>query len=106
MRGDHVAPVGDVVAETGYSHRHFIDLFRSSVGLAPKLFCRVRRFRRAVARLSAGPGSDTEVALEAGYSDQAHLIRDFREFAGITPGECRRRGTRRPGHVPSRRPGR
>lgn len=94
--------IGDVVQETGYSHRRFIDLFRSSVGLPPKLFCRIRRFQRAVVRLSSGSGSVAEVAFEAGYSDQAHLTRDFQEFAGITPGEYRRRGSHRPGHVPVR----
>lgn len=92
------APVGDVVGETGYSHRHFIHLFRSSVGLAPKVFCRVRRFQRALVRLSAGD-LITEVAFEAGYSDQAHLTREFHELAGLTPGEYRRSDSRRPGHV-------
>ncbi len=53
-------------------------------GLTPKKLCRVLRFRRACALGSLGlPWS--LVALDAGYFDQAHLIRDFREFAGTTP---------------------
>jgi AraC-like DNA-binding protein len=94
--------VGEVVRQTGYSHRRFIDLFRHSVGFGPKLFCRVRRFHRAFNRLSDGPVPASGVAFETGYSDQAHFIRDFRDFAGITPGEYRRVEPARPGHVPSR----
>lgn len=96
------ARVGDVVRETGYSHRRFIDVFRQSVGLGPKPFCRVRRFQGAFARLADPCASAVQVALEAGYSDQAHLVRDFRELGGITPGAYRRSTPARPGHVPIR----
>lgn len=96
------ARVGDVVRETGYSHRRFVDLFRHAVGMGPKIFCRLRRFGRAFDELSSCPGSIAALAFASGYSDQAHLNRDFREFAGITPGEYRRLRPDRPGHVPVR----
>jgi AraC-like DNA-binding protein len=83
--------VSAVVAESGYSHRRFAELFRESVGLSPKRYCRVRRFQRALARAGSGraiPWAD--VALDAGYSDQAHLTREFVEFSGVTPTEYAR----------------
>jgi AraC-like DNA-binding protein len=78
--------VGEVVAQSGYSHRHFIALFRQVVGLSPKAYARVRRFQDTLARLTADrTAAWTDLAAEGGYSDQAHLIREFREFAGIAP---------------------
>jgi AraC-like DNA-binding protein len=76
--------VGEVVAETGYSHRRFIALFERAVGLTPKVHCRVLRFQRALAAARDGRAW-SEVALAAGYSDQSHLVREFGELAGITP---------------------
>ncbi|HEV2448151.1 MAG TPA: helix-turn-helix domain-containing protein [Candidatus Sulfopaludibacter sp.] len=55
-------------------------------GLAPKHLSRVLRFRRACQLASAAARPEwAGIAADAGYFDQAHLIRDFREFAGATP---------------------
>jgi AraC-like DNA-binding protein len=54
-------------------------------GLTPKQLCRVLRFRRASALAARGRPRWSAIAAEAGYFDQAHLIRDFREFTGQTP---------------------
>ncbi len=54
------------------------------MGVSPKRLARILRFRSAYVALARG-GAQTEVALEAGYSDQAHLLRDFRELAGAPP---------------------
>ncbi len=93
--------VSDVVTETGYSHRHFAALFRDQVGLTPKVFCRVARFQRTLNEARANPGMRlADLALHAGYSDQSHFSREFREFAGITPEEYRRSAPTFPNHVP------
>jgi len=85
-----VDDVGAVVEETGYSHRRFIGLFRAAVGLAPKLYCRVLRFQDALRLLAGQPSASlVDVALAAGYSDQPHLNREFRELAGVSPVEYR-----------------
>lgn len=79
--------VRDVARELGLAQRQFIQLFSSHVGLTPKVFCRILRFQRA--RLLAEK-LDTprwaELALNCGYFDQSHLINDFQEFSGSTPG--------------------
>lgn len=95
------ADVREVVRETGYSHRRFIALFNRTVGLTPKLYCRVLRFQRGV-ELTAAKQSPSlvEVALLAGYSDQPHFNRQFREFAGVTPGEYEELSPLSPNHVP------
>lgn len=78
--------VREVVRQTGYSHRRFIALFQRAVGLTPKLYCRVLRFQHGLT-LSPSKQSNVDLAITAGYSDQPHFNREFREFAGVTPGE-------------------
>ena len=79
--------VRDVVRESGYSHRRFIELFRRSVGLTPKRYQRLSRFRAALAAVDLdAPPTWADLALAAGYSDQAHFSREFRAFSGVTPG--------------------
>jgi AraC-like DNA-binding protein len=97
------AEVGAVIDETGYSHRRFLDLFRSAVGLGPKVYCRVRRFHAAIERLAASPGAAcADVAAAVGYSDQAHMTREFREFAGVSPKAYRALAPNSARHVPVR----
>lgn len=93
--------IGEVVEASGYSHRHFVKLFRGDVGLAPKAFERVVRFQRVVAALAGErTGSIAEVAQAAGYADQAHLTREFRALAGVPPGRYLRTPGPHPNHVP------
>jgi AraC-like DNA-binding protein len=82
--------VGEVVRESGYSHRGFVAVFRRNVGLAPKLFTRVRRFQGALRGFEARPAATwADIAAAAGYSDQAHLTREFVELAGVRPEQYR-----------------
>ena len=83
--------VRKIQLDTGLSHTRFIQLFREHVGLTPKLFGRVRRFRAVLDRIEKGlPVNWAELAADCGYFDQAHLIHDFRAFAGVTPLEYSR----------------
>lgn len=82
----HLASVAAVTQAVGLSAKRFIEHFKSDIGLTPKRYCRVQRFRRAVRRANRGRSVDwMRVALDAGYYDQAHFIHDFREFSGLTP---------------------
>jgi AraC-like DNA-binding protein len=80
-----VARVDEIQQRTGYSPRHFIDLFHSTVGLTPKHFYRVQRFSNVLTRLARGGARLADVAAAAGYADQAHFSREFRELAGVAP---------------------
>jgi AraC-like DNA-binding protein len=81
-------PIAELARDAGWSRRHFTARFTRAAGLPPKTFARVLRFQRAKDLLSAAGGpSLSEIALDCGYYDQAHLNRDFRAFAGCTPTE-------------------
>jgi AraC-like DNA-binding protein len=79
--------IGRLAAEVGWSHRHLIDRFRRQVGLSPKTAARLVRFDGVWRRLDQAGGRPDWglVAAEAGYADQAHLVREFRQFTGTTP---------------------
>ena len=62
--------------------------FQDVVGVSPKVLARTIRFEEIRKRLMFDPDTSlTDLAYEFGYTDQAHFIRDFREFADRTPGE-------------------
>lgn len=80
--------IADLSRETGLSPRRFGSLFREHVGMSPKRFARLQRFRSAVADARNGAGIEwTRIAADCGFYDQPHLVREFREFCGMTPGE-------------------
>ncbi|HUB07167.1 MAG TPA: helix-turn-helix domain-containing protein [Myxococcales bacterium] len=80
------APVSRVAAGLRVSERHLRRVFREALGLGPKTFARLARFRRALdaAREDDGAGW-ASIAAAAGYYDQAHLIAEFRAISGATP---------------------
>jgi AraC-like DNA-binding protein len=76
--------VTDLARMGGWSERRLSQIFREQVGFAPKVWCRLQRFQRAVRELRAGadiPWAD--VALDCGFYDQAHFANEFRSFSGI-----------------------
>ena len=108
--------LGSVATEVDCSHRTLIAKFRTCVGFPPKTVARLLRFNRAVRSLDRlnrtradGPSGKpylevgrtedrrvsaiqwADLAADCGYFDQAHLIKDFREFAGMTPNAFVRR---------------
>jgi len=87
LHGSHGrAPIRELADEVGWSHRRLIQRFRDQIGLTPKLLARVIRFDRAVRQLRvATTDSLAELAFDCGYFDQAHMNREFREFAGTSP---------------------
>lgn len=76
--------VASVSAALGSSERQLERRFLARVGVTPKRFATLRRFERAVARATAAT-TLTAAALDAGYYDHSHFIRDFRRFAGVSP---------------------
>jgi AraC-like DNA-binding protein len=93
--------VRDVSDDLGLLPRTLTRRFRDQTGLTPKLFARVRRLQRVVAAVEPGRPADwARLAAEHGYCDQAHLIDDFRDLAGITPGGYRPRSAAERNHLP------
>lgn len=89
--------VRDLIEATGYSERQVLNLFRKHVGISPKQFARVQRFRRLLCSLGGAedpwlgsgpllPQDWAGLAAAHGYADQSHLSHEFRALAGITPG--------------------
>lgn len=92
--------VGAAVRASGLSHRRFERQFRQAAGLNPKAWQRVRRFQRAVNALAAREGpAPADLAAALGYSDQSHLVREFRAMAGLTPGRFRALAPEEPNHL-------
>jgi transcriptional regulator GlxA family with amidase domain len=87
LRSNGAAQVEDLASNAAISRRHLERVFLRKVGIGPKLFSRIVRFQH----LLRAPQSDWALmAADSGYFDQAHLIRDFREFTGQTPMAWRR----------------
>ena len=97
LLADPQARTEDVAAQVGLSLRQLRRRCHAAVGYGPKTLQRVLRFRRFVSQIDAnlqvpqasrgGPGHrDLAVlAVQAGYADQAHLTRECRGLAGLTP---------------------
>ena len=81
------ARIDELARDVGWSRKHLGARFRDQVGLTPKVAARVMRFESLLARSrSRGRRTWSELAATCGYFDQAHLNRDFAEFAHTTPG--------------------
>jgi AraC-like DNA-binding protein len=84
--------IGSLCETLGYSRKHLVAQFREHVGMTPKTLARIVRFRRVIRMLERVPQVNwAAIAAACGYYDQAHLIRDFRQFAGSTPSAFVRR---------------
>lgn len=85
--------VEELAAALGVSRQYLATQFRDHVGLPPKLFARICRFRSARAAALAASAATASpygrdwasLALDSGYFDQSHLIRDFHDFTGTSP---------------------
>lgn len=72
--------------DAGISQRQLRRLFDYYVGDTAKTFSKIVRFQH-VLRASAQNSSDKKLFYDAGYYDQAHFIREFNHFYGVTPGK-------------------
>jgi len=101
QRAPQVARIAAVARTLGISERRLGELFREQVGMAPKRYARIARFRRLVENTDRRrPIAWAEVAVDAGLHDQAHLVHEFRAFAGVTPGAWAAHAGPHDSHVP------
>ena len=68
------------------SQRRFIQVFKAEVGMTPKLFSRIQRFQQTRTIIQHNPSINwADLAVDLGYFDQSHFIREFLEFSGLNP---------------------
>jgi AraC-like DNA-binding protein len=83
-RDDGQCTVDDLAREAGVGARQLDRLMLANVGVTPKLFLRMLRFRKAIA-LHDRQQSWAHIAADCGYHDQSHMVREFKQFAGQSP---------------------
>ena len=76
---------------TGFSTRQLQRVANEDIGLSPKELGRILRFQQALPAVLRGNENHTTVAAAYGYSDQAHMIREFNRLTGYSPGFWRKR---------------
>lgn len=81
--------VQEVAAASGMGVRRLQRWFRQEVGVGPKQLSRIGRLQRSLPLLADARRKISHVALDAGYADQAHFGREFRQLSGITPARFR-----------------
>jgi AraC-like DNA-binding protein len=82
-------------ADLGVSRQHLTRKFDEQVGVSTKMFSRVWRLQSTVKRIRHVHDIDwSDLALDSGYYDQAHMISEFRELAGVNPTALQTRDTR------------
>lgn len=80
--------IHQLAEETGYSTRYLRKQFQEHVGIPPKLFSNIVRFQHSLYMLTKRNNCTIwDVINENGYHDQAHLIKEFKKFASITPNQ-------------------
>src|SRR5207245_3233041 len=80
------ASVTAIARRTGSTPRHLQRRFAARVGVTPKTLARILRFQNTLRHRAAQGGRDwLRIAIDCGYTDQSHLIRDYAEFSGETP---------------------
>ncbi|XXU85776.1 helix-turn-helix domain-containing protein [Sorangium sp. So ce1099] len=89
LEGGEVRVEG-VADRLGVTARHLRRAFLENIGIGPKEFARAVRLQRAV-RMASTSCDWARIAADTGYYDQAHLIADFRQLVGLTPGAFFRR---------------
>ncbi|MCO5160149.1 MAG: AraC family transcriptional regulator [Mesorhizobium sp.] len=84
-------PLADIAGLVSLSESHFSHAFKVSTGIPPHRWQMQERIRRVQDLLVGSRSSLAEVAITAGFSDQAHFTRVFKTYTGVTPTEWRRR---------------
>ncbi len=79
------ARIGAIADRIGWSRKHLAQRFADEVGLPPKAVARIARLKRAMAAAKARDCGWAAIAADCGFSDQAHLVREFRDLAGAPP---------------------
>lgn len=98
---DRGIPVARVASKLGQLPKSFVRRFRGQTGLSPKRFSRVLRMQRCLRSVAGSREVDwAGLAAEHGFTDQAHMIHEFRELTSLSPTAYRPRSAGEHNHVP------
>ncbi|HKX79955.1 MAG TPA: helix-turn-helix domain-containing protein [Novosphingobium sp.] len=86
-RDADIATVEALAEQVGCSRRTLERLCKRSFGFPPKILLSRQRFMRSLSGFVTNPSSTWTDAIDPRYHDQAHFVRDFRRFMGMTPTE-------------------
>ena len=90
LRAGGNVSIASLAPALGVTRQHLARVFALHVGVPPKMFARVARVRRALAKARVAAHIDwAALALETGYYDQAHLAGEIRELTGRSPSAWR-----------------
>jgi AraC-like DNA-binding protein len=94
-RSHGAARIDSLCRHLGVSRKHLGTVMHAHVGLSPKAYARMFRFRRVIDLVQSGGRAPdwAQLAVSCGYYDQAHFNHEFREFAGMSPGEFAHAGS-------------
>ena len=88
LREPEIKTVDDLAIRTGMGKRSLQRLFSEYVGASPKWVIRRYRLHELIEKSNSSRKLDwSQVALDLGYFDQAHLINDFKSIVGLSPSE-------------------
>jgi AraC-like DNA-binding protein len=86
LQNPSLMSIDTLASEACLSPRQFYRQFTERMGISPKMFGRITRLDYAIKIKNAQPQKDwLSIALELGYYDYQHLVRDFKEFTHLTP---------------------
>ncbi len=94
-------PLGRLTEKLGLLPRTLARRFSNQVGMAPKRFARLQRLQRVLGAVCQSPAPDwSTLAMQHGYTDQSHLVHEFREMTDITPSGYKPHSAQRRNHIP------
>jgi AraC-like DNA-binding protein len=90
-RRDGAVSIAELRERTGWSKSRLTTTFREQIGVPPKTFARILRFRKALEMVNREEQSLSEIAFAAGYYDQPHFNAEFKKHSGFAPTDYRSR---------------
>ncbi|HTE01897.1 MAG TPA: AraC family transcriptional regulator [Mucilaginibacter sp.] len=84
-REDKPLNLQNISARYGFSERYIQKLFIDWIGITPQKFFSIKRFNKSLELIRSSATPLTSIAFECGYYDQAHFIKEFKSYTGLTP---------------------
>ncbi len=87
----NVSRVDELQQHLNLSYRSIHRLYSNSLGISPKEFLQISKFRKGIRALNDNDSNHSQLAFKIGYVDQSHFIRDFKNYTNLTPKQFKRK---------------